>query len=201
MVIVPKKTLMKKTGIIIAIVVGVVLLWGIGAYNGLVKKQEAVTKAWSQVENVYQRRADLVPNLVALVKNYAEYEQGTILAVTEARAKAASTTVNIENYTEGDLQNFEHSQEALGQSMNRLLVAVENYPDLKASENYLTLQAQLAGCENRILTERQRFNETAKAYNQSIRRFPTNLIAKLFGFEKRPYFEAEAGADKAPTTF
>ena len=201
MVIVPKKTLMKKTGIIIAIVVGVVLLWGIGAYNGLVKKQEAVTKAWSQVENVYQRRADLVPNLVALVKNYAEYEQGTILAVTEARAKAASTTVNIENYTEGDLQNFEHSQEALGQSMNRLLVAVENYPDLKASENYLTLQAQLAGCENRILTERQRFNETAKAYNQSIRRFPSNVIANLFGFEKRPYFEAEVGADKAPTTF
>lgn len=192
---------MKKTGIIIAIVVGVVLLWGIGAYNGLVKKQEAVTKAWSQVENVYQRRADLVPNLVALVKNYAEYEQGTILAVTEARAKAASTTVNIENYTEGDLQNFEHSQEALGQSMNRLLVAVENYPDLKASENYLTLQAQLAGCENRILTERQRFNETAKAYNQSIRRFPSNVIANLFGFEKRPYFEAEAGADKAPATF
>jgi len=201
MVIVPKKTLMKKTGIIIAIVVGVVLLWGIGTYNGLVKKQEAVTKAWSQVENVYQRRADLVPNLVALVKNYAEYEQGTILAVTEARAKAASTTVNIENYTEGDLQNFENSQEALGQSMNRLLVAVENYPDLKASENYLTLQAQLTGCENRILTERQRFNETAKAYNQSIRRFPTNLIAKLFSFEKRPYFEAEAGADKAPATF
>ena len=201
MVIVPKKTLMKKTGIIIAIVVGVVLLWGIGAYNGLVKKQEAVTRAWSQVENVYQRRADLVPNLVALVKNYAEYEQGTILAVTEARAKAASTTVNIENYTEGDLQNFEHSQEALGQSMNRLLVAVENYPDLKASENYLTLQAQLAGCENRILTERQRFNETAKAYNQSIRRFPSNVIANLFGFEKRPYFEAEVGADKAPTTF
>ena len=201
MVIVPKKTLMKKTGIIIAIVVGVVLLWGIGAYNGLVKKQEAVTKAWSQVENVYQRRADLVPNLVALVKNYAEYEQGTILAVTEARTKAASTTVNIENYTEGDLQNFEHSQEALGQSMNRLLVAVENYPDLKASENYLTLQAQLAGCENRILTERQRFNETAKVYNQSVRKFPSSLIANLFGFEKRPYFEAEAGADKAPTTF
>lgn len=192
---------MKKTGIIIAIVVGVVLLWGIGAYNGLVKKQEAVTKAWSQVENVYQRRADLVPNLVALVKNYAEYEQGTILAVTEARAKAASTTVNIENYTEGDLQNFENTQEALGQSMNRLLVAVENYPDLKASDNYQALQTQLTGCENRILTERQRFNETAKAYNQSIRRFPTNLIAKLFGFEKRPYFEADNGADKAPATF
>ena len=192
---------MKKTGIIIAIVVGVVLLWGIGAYNGLVKKQEAVTKAWSQVENVYQRRADLVPNLVALVKNYAEYEQGTILAVTEARAKAAATTVNIENSTESDLQQFEATQNALGQSMNRLLVAVENYPDLKASDNYQALQTQLTGCENRILTERQRFNEAAKTYNQSLRRFPTNLIAKLFGFEKRPYFEADNGADKAPATF
>ena len=192
---------MKKTGIIIAIVVGVVLLWGIGAYNGLVTKQQEVDAAWSQVENVYQRRADLVPNLVAVVKNYAEYVQGTILAVTEARARAAATTVNIENYTESDLQQFEATQNALGQSMNRLLVAVENYPDLKASDNYQALQTQLTGCENRILTERQRFNETAKAYNQSIRRFPTNLIAKLFGFEKRPYFEAEAGADKAPATF
>ena len=192
---------MKKTGIIIAIVVGVVLLWGIGAYNGLVTKQQEVDAAWSQVENVYQRRADLVPNLVAVVKNYAEYEQGTILAVTEARAKAAATTVNIENSTESDLQQFEATQNALGQSMNRLLVAVENYPDLKASDNYQALQTQLTGCENRILTERQRFNEAAKTYNQSLRRFPTNLIAKLFGFEKRPYFEAEAGADKAPATF
>ena len=192
---------MKKTGIIIAIVVGVVLLWGIGAYNGLVNKQEAVTKAWSQVENVYQRRADLVPNLVAVVKNYAEYEQGTILAVTEARAKAAATTVNIENYTEGDLQNFENTQEALGQSVNRLLVAVENYPDLKANEEFLTLQAQLAGCENRILTERQRFNEAAKVYNASLRKFPNNLISNMFGFKKRPYFEAEAGAEQVPETF
>jgi LemA protein len=192
---------MKKTGIIIAIVVGVVLLWGIGAYNGLVNKQEAVTKAWSQVENVYQRRADLVPNLVAVVKNYAEYEQGTILAVTEARAKAAATTVNIENYTEGDLQNYENTQEALGQSVNRLLVAVENYPDLKANEEFLTLQAQLAGCENRILTERQRFNEAAKVYNASLRKFPNNLISNMFGFEKRPYFEAEAGAEQVPETF
>ncbi len=192
---------MKKTGIIIAIVVGVVLLWGIGAYNGLVNKQEAVTKAWSQVENVYQRRADLVPNLVAVVKNYAEYEQGTILALAEARAKAAATTVNIENYTEGDLQNFENTQDALGQSVNRLLVAVENYPDLKANEEFLTLQAQLAGCENRILTERQRFNEAAKVYNASLRKFPNNLISNMFGFEKRPYFEAEAGAEQVPETF
>ena len=192
---------MKKTGIIIAIVVGVVLLWGIGAYNGLVTKQQEVDAAWSQVENVYQRRADLVPNLVAVVKNYAEYEQGTILAVTEARAKAASTTVNIENYTEGDLQNFENTQEALGQSMNRLLVAMENYPDLKANDNYQALQTQLTGCENRILTERQRFNEAAQVYNASLRKFPNNLIANLFGFEKRPYFEADAGAEQVPETF
>jgi LemA protein len=192
---------MKKKGIIIAIIVGVVLIWGIGTYNGFVKKQEAMTTAWGQVENVYQRRADLVPNLVALVKNYAEYEQGTILAVTEARAKAAATTVNTENFDENEFTNFESAQNELGNSLNRLIVTVENYPDLKANEEYLTLQAQLAGCENRIQTERERFNETAKTYNQSIRRFPSNLIAKMFGFEKRPYFEAEAGADRVPETF
>ena len=192
---------MKKTGIIIAIIVGIILIWGIGAYNGFVKKQEAMTTAWGQVENVYQRRADLVPNLVAVVKNYAEYEQGTILAVTEARAKAAATTVNIENSTESDLQQFEATQNALGQSMNRLLVAVENYPDLKASDNYQALQTQLTGCENRILTERQRFNEAAQVYNASLRKFPNNLIANLFGFEKRPYFEADAGAEQVPETF
>ncbi len=193
---------MKKTGIIIAIVVGVILIWGIGIYNGLVKQQETVSKAWSQVENVYQRRADLVPNLVAVVKNYQEYEQGTLIAVTEARAKkAASTTINMESYTESDLQNFQNAQDELGESLNRLIVSIENYPDLKASENYLTLQAQLAGCENRILTERQRFNEAAKAYNQSLRKFPGNIIANMFGFEKRPYFEADEGADKVPETF
>ena len=193
---------MKKTGIIIAIIVGLILIWSIGAYNGFVKKQEAMTTAWGQVENVYQRRADLVPNLVALVKNYAEYEQGTLIAVTEARAKkAAAATVNIENYTENDLKDFQAAQDELGSSLNRLIVSVENYPDLKANEEYLTLQAQLAGCENRILTERQRFNEAAKAYNQSIRKFPRNLIANLFGFEKRPYFEADEGAEVVPETF
>ncbi len=193
---------MKKTGIIITIVVGVILIWGIGIYNGLVNKQETVSKAWGQVENVYQRRADLVPNLVALVKNYQEYEQGTLIAVTEARAKKASaTSVNMESYTESDLQNFQTAQDELGESLNRLIVSIENYPDLKASENYLTLQAQLAGCENRILTERQRFNEAAKAYNQSLRKFPGNIIANMFGFEKRPYFEADEGADKVPETF
>ena len=193
---------MKKTSVIIAIIVGLILIWGIGAYNGFVKKQEAMTTAWGQVENVYQRRADLVPNLVALVKNYTEYEQGTLIAVTEARAKkAAATTVDIENYTENDLNDFQAAQDELGSSLNRLIVSVENYPDLKANEEYLTLQAQLAGCENRILTERQRFNEAAKAYNQSIRKFPGNLIANMFGFEKRPYFEADEGADKVPETF
>ena len=192
---------MKKTGIIIVIIVGVIVLWGIGTYNGFVKKQESMTTAWGQVENVYQRRADLVPNLVTLVKNYAEYEQGTILAVTEARAKAAATTVNTENFDENEFANFESAQNELGNSLNRLIVAVENYPDLKANETYLTLQAQLAGCENRIQTERERFNETAKDYNQSIRRFPSNLIAKMFGFEKRPYFEAEDGAERVPGTF
>ena len=192
---------MKKTGIIIAIVAGVVLLWGVGTYNGLVKKQEALAKAWSQVENVYQRRADLVPNLVAVVKSYAEYEQGTLVAVTEARAKAAAATVNTENFDENEFADFESAQEALGNSLSRLLVSVENYPDLKANEEFLALQAQLSGCENRILTERERFNETAKAYNQSVRRFPSNLIAKLFGFEKRPYFEADNRAEKVPETF
>jgi LemA protein len=193
---------MKKTGIIIAVILGVILIWGWTPYNGFVTKQENMTKAWSQVENVYQRRADLVPNLVALVKNYAEYEQGTLIDITEARAKkAAATTVNMENYTENDLQNFQTAQDELGESLNRLIVSVENYPDLKANENYLTLQAQLAGCENRILTERERFNEAAKTYNQSIRKFPSNMIANMFGFEKRAYFEADAGAEKVPETF
>ena len=192
---------MKKIGIIIVVIVAVILIWGVGTYNGFVKKQEAMTTAWGQVENVYQRRADLVPNLVALVKNYAEYEQGTLIAVTEARAKAAATTVNTENFDENEFANFESAQDELGNSLNRLIIEVENYPDLKANEEYLTLQAQMAGCENRIQTERERFNEAAKAYNQSVRKFPSNIIAKMFGFEKRPYFEADAGADQAPKTF
>jgi len=193
---------MKKIGIIIIVIVGLILLWGWSTYNGFVTKQENMAKAWGQVENVYQRRADLVPNLVALVKNYTEYEQGTLLAVTEARSKAAKATVNPETFDETDFANYESAQKELDNSLNRLLVSIENYPDLKASENYLTLQAQLAGCENRILTERERFNEAAKTYNQSVRKFPSSLIANMFGFEKRPYFEATSeNADKAPETF
>ena len=192
---------MKKTGIIIAVIAVLVLLWGWTTYNGFVTKQENMTKAWSQVENVYQRRADLVPNLVAVVKSYAEYEQGTLVAVTEARAKATQATVNTESFDAQEFANFETAQDELGRSLSRLMVSIENYPDLKANENYLALQAQLAGCENRILTERRRFNEAAMVYNQSVRRFPSNIIANLFGFEKRPYFEADAGAENAPKTF
>ena len=192
---------MKKAGIVIAIVAGVILIWGIGTYNGFVKKQEAMTTAWGQVENVYQRRADLVPNLVAVVKSYTEYEQETLIAVTEARAKASATTVNAENFDETEFANFELAQDELGNSLNRLIVEIENYPDLKASDNYLALQAQLAGCENRIMTERERFNNVARDYNTSIRRFPNSIIASIFGFKKRPYFEADEGANKAPKTF
>ena len=192
---------MKKFLIILLIIVAVIAVWGWMTYNNLVTKQEAMTKAWGQVENVYQRRADLVPNLVSVVKNYADYEQGTLIAVTEARSKAAKATVNTENFDENEFANFEAAQKELDNTLNRLIVSIENYPDLKASENYLTLQAQLEGCENRIQTERERFNEAAKVYNASIRRFPTNQIAKMFGFEKRPYFEAQAGAEKVPETF
>ena len=192
---------MKKLGVIILVIVGVILIWGASTYNKFVKAQENMAKAWGQVENVYQRRADLVPNLVALVKNYAEYEQGTLLAVTEARAKAANATVNTETFDENEFANYEAAQKELDNTLSRLIVEVENYPDLKANEEYLTLQAQLAGCENRILTERQRFNEAVKAYNAGLRRFPGIVIADMFGFEKRPYFEADEGADKAPETF
>jgi len=194
---------MKKAGIVIAFIVGLFLILSIGAYNSLVRKQENVAKTWSLVENVCQRRADLVPNLVALVKSYDEYEQRTLVDITEARAKkAAAVKVNMENYTESDLWEFQATQDALDESLNRLMVSVEDYPDLKANENYLALQAQLAGCENRILTERERFNDAARDYNQSIRRFPRSIIANMFGFEKRPYFEAAAeNADTAPKTF
>lgn len=192
---------MRAIKISILVVVGILVVWGWTTYNKFITKQEDMTKAWSQVENVYQRRADLVPNLVALVKNYTQHEQNTLIAVTEARARAAAVKVNTDEFDDLEFASFESAQQELGNSINRLLIEVENYPDLKASDNYLTLQAQLAGCENRILTERERFNETAKDYNQSIRKFPGNLIANLCGFEKRPYFEADAGAEKAPETF
>ena len=193
---------MKKFLLILLIIVLGITLWGGMTYNTLINKQEAVDSAWSQVENVYQRRADLVPNLVAVVKNYTEYEQGTLTAVTEARTKALQTTVNRENFDEAEFDKANAAQDELNQAINRLIVSVENYPDLKANETYITLQAELAGCENRIQTERERFNEAARSYNSSLRHFPSNLVAKAFNFDQRPYFKATTeNADQAPTTF
>lgn len=191
---------MKKIWIVIIVIIAIISIWGISTYNAFVRRQESVKKAWGQVENVYQRRADLIPNIVTVVKQYVEYEQSTLIAVTEARAKASASSINIDEVE--SLDSFETAQDGLTQSIGRLLVNVENYPDLKANEEYLALQAQLTGCENRITIERERFNETAKSYNQMVRRFPSSIIAKMFGFEKRAYFEATTeNADTVPTTF
>jgi LemA protein len=163
-----------------------------------VTKDETVSAAWSQVENVYQRRADLIPNLVNTVKGYAAHEQGTLTAVIEARAKATSTTIDPSNITPEQLRQFNEAQGGLGAALSKLMVVVERYPDLKANQGFLDLQTQLEGTENRITVERKRFNEAAQAYNTYIRRFPSNIFAGIFGFEKKAYFEAEAGANKAP---
>ena len=168
-------------------------------YNSLVSSEEAVEAAWSQVENQYQRRADLVPNLVATVKGYAAHEQETLQGVVDARAKATQITIDPANATPEQLAAFQAAQGELSQALGRLLAVAENYPDLKANENFRDLQAQLEGTENRIAVARQEFNETARAYNQKVRRFPSNIVAMIFGFEKKPYFEAEAGAQAAPT--
>lgn len=193
---------MKKKGIITIIVIVAVLLllfiWVKNAYNGMVKKQEAVESQWAQVENVYQRRADLIPNLVATVKGYAAHEQGTLTAVIEARAKATSITVDPSNITPEQLAEFQEAQDQLSGALSRLLVSIERYPDLKANENFLALQSQLEGTENRITVERQKFNDRAREYNQSIRMFPRNIIAGMFGFEKIGYFKAAAGSEVAP---
>ena len=154
--------------------------------------------AWSQVENVYQRRADLIPNLVSTVKGYAAHESETLEGVVNARAKATQVTVDAENLTPEQLQKFNEAQGELSSALGRLLAVTEAYPDLKANQNFLELQAQLEGTENRIATERMKFNETAKEYNTLIRKFPKNIIASVFGFDKKPYFEAQEGADKAP---
>lgn len=185
---------------IIAIIgIGIILvLWGSSRYNSLVTKQESVTAAWSQVENVYQRRADLIPNLVNTVKGYADFEKSTLTAVIEARSKATSVTIDPTNLNEASIQQFQKAQEGLSSALSRLMVVVERYPDLKANQNFMDLQAQLEGTENRIATERRNFNLTAQDYNTQIRRFPSNIFAGLFGFDKKAYFEAEAGAEKAP---
>lgn len=167
-------------------------------YNTMVEMDEAVTSQWSQVENVYQRRADLIPNLVATVKGYAEHEQETFTRVIEARSQATSVKVDPSNITPEALQQFQTAQEGISSALSRLMVVVERYPDLKANQNFLDLQAQLEGTENRITVERMKFNENTQRYNAYIRKFPALITAKIFGFDKRTYFEAQPGAQTAP---
>lgn len=192
---------MKKGLIALIVVAAIVLggfLWIKGAYNNMVTEDENVQNAWAQVENVYQRRADLIPNLVATVKGYAEHESSTLESVVAARAKATQTTIDPENLSAEAIEKFNQAQGELSTALGRLLLIQENYPDLKANQQFSELQAQLEGTENRIATERMKFNDAAKAYNTLIRKFPDNILASIFGFEKKGYFEAQAGADTAP---
>jgi LemA protein len=167
-------------------------------YNTMVEKQEAATAQWSQVENVYQRRADLIPNLVATVKGYAAHEQEALVGVIEARSKATSVNIDASNLDASSIQQFQAAQDGLSSALSKLMVVVERYPDLKANQNFLELQAQLEGSENRIAVERKKFNESVRNYNTYIRKFPNSLVAWLFDFEKTTYFEADAGADTVP---
>ena len=179
-------------------VLGVLALWVVNVYNTLVEQEETVESAWSQVENQYQRRADLVPNLVATVKGYASHEQETLEGVMEARAKATQITIDPSNATPEQLAAYQKAQGELGQALGRLMAVAENYPELKANENFLSLQSQLEGTENRCTIARQQFNEQARQYNTIVRRFPGNIVAMIFGFEKKPYFEADEDAKHAP---
>ena len=189
---------MKKSTIIVIALVAIVAIWGVSAYNGLVKMDESVSTAWSNVENQYQRRADLIPNLVNTVKGYAAHEKETFQAVTEARSKATQMTINADELTPEKMLEYQKAQGEVGAALSRLLAITEAYPDLKANENFKELQAQLEGTENRISVERKNFNEVARSYNTAIRTFPKTIIAGMCGFDKRPYFEAEEGASKAP---
>ena len=184
--------------IVIAVVVLGLFSWGKGVYNGFVQQQESVEAAWSQVENDYQRRADLVPNLVATVKGYAEHERETLEAVLAARASATQIKVDADDLTPEKLQQFQQVQGELGAALGRLIAVQENYPDLKANQNFLQLQEQLESTENRITVSRRDFNAAAQTYNTAIRTFPQNIFAGLFGFERKPYIEAFAGAQTAP---
>jgi LemA protein len=175
-----------------------ILLASCGYYNKPVTMQEKVDAAWAQVQNQYQRRADLIPNLVETVKGYAKHEQQTLEGVMQARAKATQITVNPEKLDEASLKKFQAAQGEVSSALNRLMAVAENYPNLKANQNFLELQAQLEGTENRIAVERRNFNEAVREYNAYIRRFPANIFAGMFGFEKKAYFEAEPGAEKAP---
>jgi LemA protein len=180
-------------------IVGVILVWGVGINNSLVQKQVAVDAGWAQVENVYQRRLDLIPNLVETVKGAANFEKGTLEAVIEARAKATQMVISPEVLNDpAKFQQFQHVQGELSGALSRLMAVAEAYPDLKANRNYLELQSQLEGTENRIAQERMRFNATVQAYNTAIRVFPSSLVASFRGFAAKQFFQADAGAEKAP---
>lgn len=192
---------MKKSWIII-IVIAVVALFIYssvkGTYNKMVAMDEAVVSQWAQVENVYQRRADLIPNLVNTVKGYAAHESETLTGVIEARAKATSTAIDPTNLTAENIQAFQQAQGGLSSALSKLMVVVERYPDLKANQNFLELQAQLEGTENRITVERQKFNTSAQAFNTYIKQFPKNIYANIFNFEQKAYFKAQENAEQAP---
>ncbi len=186
--------------VLIVVVVALVLLVfrGCSGYNNLITLREQVNRDWANVENVYQRRADLIPNLVETVKGYAAHEQETFEKVVNARANATSVKIDAANMTEADLKRFQAAQGEIGSALSRLIAVAENYPDLKANQNFLELQAQLEGTENRIAVERRNFNETAQKYNTSIKSFPAVIFAGWFGFKERPYFESQEGSDVAP---
>ncbi len=192
---------MKKGWIILIIIVALLFLgysWVKSNYNNMITQSELVDKQWADVENVYQRRADLIPNLVATVKGYASHEKETLEGVINARAKATSTTVDVGNITPEKIAAFQQAQDGLSSALSKLMVVVERYPDLKANQNFLELQAQLEGTENRITVERRKFNEAARTYNTNIKLFPRNMLANMFGFDEKPYFKAQEGAETAP---
>ncbi len=192
-----KKGLLITLGIIVVVAI---ILYSVfaGSYNKMVTKEEQVTGAWAQVENVYQRRADLIPNLVNTVKGYADFEQETLQGVIEARSKATGVNVNADDLSPEKLEQFQQAQQGLSSALSRLMVVVERYPDLKANQNFLELQSQLEGTENRIAVERRRFNEVTREYNTYIRSFPQNMLAGMYGFDKKGYFEADEGAETVP---
>jgi hypothetical protein len=192
---------MKKSFIVLISILALLVIiigYGISINNKMVNADEAVMSQWAKVENQYQRRADLIPNLVNTVKGYASHEKETLDAVVNARAKATQVTISPDNLNEASLQKYQAAQGELSQALGRLLMVTENYPDLKANQNFLELQAQLEGTENRISTERTRYTDMVRDYNAMIRRFPASIIAGIGGFDKKPQFTAEAGAEKAP---
>ena len=191
----------KKPLILIGIVALIILIggWLMSGYNDMVELDENVNREWSQVENQYQRRLDLIPNLVNVVKGYASHEKETLEGVIEARAKATQTTIDPSNMTEEQLANFQKAQDGLSGALNRLMVVVEKYPDLKATENFKQLQKQLEGTENRITVARKDYNKAVTIYNKKVRSFPDNMLAGIFGFSVRPQFKAQEGAESAPT--